>query len=869
MILMPIFWLVISKVGPDFYKYPIGPGSKLPLSVLLEKKSIPEISYHRNELLSGQIVTGQFRAAQDNLGMVLIKFDTFNRINNDILVFRIRSADQKGWYYQADYLVDQFQDQSYFTFGFPIISDSKNVLYVWEVESKKGRVGDGVAVVSRDNFGEAYSLNLYSPKQLTDGVLNRISLVYKNHQLAHQDYSVAYWTVIALLINLLVVKYRKFLYKRIILPVWSLINVVDQVQLSFREVIKLPIEILAPDFCGRLSNTAIFKKLVANNYWRWFYRHSLIIILGLIIVAGLVYRSSFLLDLSRPENTFYYTLGGASDNDMLLRYATEYSLGIINPRIAVAHDYILAIPFLALIVGNINFIDSLILISVILVVTSSLILFLISYIWNRISKWSIGGLLLVSLLATNSFLSGASVKVILDTFTSLFYCIVLSLIILIEKYRRYWLILLLSGALLLNTIHRPPFGMNDLLFCGVFAAVYLGRSLINKDLKWVTIIKYMTPLTVFILIYGSWEIYHYWRFGIPYALGNVIFAVFDWHPKVVDAHSIMYRGEAEHFQHGLAVYPDTIWNRVEKYLVLIFSYSKVLFDRLEIPGWLILFMVSIMTYQFKKSIIENLAGMIKVWFVFWLLVWLIGFSVSGSTHFEGKSWDVLDISYISGLVLVITYGLFSSWSVRLVTGYSLILFLLVGLGSKSVSSWRHSIPLIIWLLTVITLSVESKIIKLNLSLKLRKGLFVLLAFLIFIFNSANLFFGLFNLMINTKNAISEANYYQKANQVIPDDGIIMSSHENLVLLTKNLDFPIIYNSQWIYFEFTSDGRQLKVNDEILLGNSRFYVLESSANVWEGKLRDIYNSKNQNKYRYHLEVFNTLPDGSKIYQLMSE
>lgn len=869
LIVIPLCWQLVSVVGPDFYKYPIGPGSTIPLSVYLEEKSIPEISSSNNELLAGQKVTGQFKASQDNLGIILIRFDTFNRINNDTVVFRIKFADQDSWFYQSDYLVDQFQHRAYFTFGFPIISDSKNKLFAWEIESKKGQIGDGVRVMTVDNFAEAYRLNLRSPDNLIKGIFNRISLVRNQNRFTNEVYYSIFWTVIALITNLLIVRFRNILYKRLISPLWSLLNVVDKAQLSFRELMRLPIEKVFPSFWSRLSNKPIFKKVVTSSYWCWFYRHSLVIIIGFIVVCGVVYRSDFLLDVSRPDNVFYYTLGGASDSDMLLRYATEYSRGVINPRIAVAHDYILAIPFLALIVGNLNFIDSLIVISVILVLVSSSVLIWLSSIWNRISQWSIGGLFLVSLLATNSFLSGASVKVILDTFTSLFYCIVLALIILVEKYRKYWLILVLSGALLLNTFHRPPFGMNDLLFCMAFAAVFICRSIFNRDFKWSMLIKYLTPLIIFIFIYGSWELYHYWRFGIPYALGNVVFALFDWHPKVVDSHSIMYRGEAEHFQHGLAVYPDTILNRLEKYLVLIFSFSKVLFDRLEIPGWLILLMVPIMTYRLKKSIIDNLVVMIKNWCIFGLLVWLIGFGISQSIYFEGKGWSILEILYMSGLVLVIFYGLALSWSVRLVMMYSLILFILVGLGSKSVSSWRHSIPLIIWMLTVITLSVQSKIDSFNLSKKLTKGLFVVFAFFILIFYSASLFLGLFDLTNNTKNVISEVNYYQKANNIIPQDGIVMSSHENLILLTKNLDRPVIYNSQWLYYQFTPDDHQLKVSDEILLGESKFYVLESSAKVWEAKLRDIYNSKNQNKYRYHLEVFNSLPDGSKIYQLVAQ
>ena len=118
--------------------------------------SITVISYSTNrnflthwntkELLKGEYVEGFFSAKEDNLGILAFRFNTFHRINSDKVIFKIKEKGENNWYYTNIYKVDQFQPDEYFTFGFPLINNSKGKVYDFVIESTKGKKGDAVAV---------------------------------------------------------------------------------------------------------------------------------------------------------------------------------------------------------------------------------------------------------------------------------------------------------------------------------------------------------------------------------------------------------------------------------------------------------------------------------------------------------------------------------------------------------------------------------------------------------------------------------------------------------------------------------------------------------------------------------------------------
>ncbi len=97
-----------------------------------------------DEILTGQKVKGVIQASENYLGTIELYIDTFNRINDDVIVFRIREKGIEKWYYENIYYTKQITSLQFFPFGFPTIPESKNKLYEYEIESLKGTHGNAI-----------------------------------------------------------------------------------------------------------------------------------------------------------------------------------------------------------------------------------------------------------------------------------------------------------------------------------------------------------------------------------------------------------------------------------------------------------------------------------------------------------------------------------------------------------------------------------------------------------------------------------------------------------------------------------------------------------------------------------------------------
>jgi hypothetical protein len=103
-------------------------------------------------LLAKTKIDENFIGRANNLGIIAISFDTHNKSVDDKIVFRLKEAGRKDWYYQATYDAKQIQNNVPFPFGFPIITNSKNILFTLEVESLSGRSGDTLSLNQTDNY---------------------------------------------------------------------------------------------------------------------------------------------------------------------------------------------------------------------------------------------------------------------------------------------------------------------------------------------------------------------------------------------------------------------------------------------------------------------------------------------------------------------------------------------------------------------------------------------------------------------------------------------------------------------------------------------------------------------------------------------
>lgn len=96
--------------------------------------------------LSNSKVTNTFQANHNQMGMVLIRFNTGNVSRNGEIDFKLKEARSEKWIYEQTYKTDQIQNETYFPFGFPIIENSKGKSYEFEISSNTVNINDAVSI---------------------------------------------------------------------------------------------------------------------------------------------------------------------------------------------------------------------------------------------------------------------------------------------------------------------------------------------------------------------------------------------------------------------------------------------------------------------------------------------------------------------------------------------------------------------------------------------------------------------------------------------------------------------------------------------------------------------------------------------------
>jgi len=116
------------------------------MSILVHEH--PTTTRKPTSLLKGSILTYEIQPPLNNLGIIAVRFQTQGKINDDIIIFRIKEKGTSSWLYSGNYKTDQFQDHELFPFGFPLIPQSANKSYVFELESYRGTESEHVTIDS-------------------------------------------------------------------------------------------------------------------------------------------------------------------------------------------------------------------------------------------------------------------------------------------------------------------------------------------------------------------------------------------------------------------------------------------------------------------------------------------------------------------------------------------------------------------------------------------------------------------------------------------------------------------------------------------------------------------------------------------------
>ncbi|HLL61049.1 MAG TPA: hypothetical protein VK338_04995 [Candidatus Nitrosocosmicus sp.] len=100
---------------------------------------------------SGEKFGQTFKATENNIGIVSIKLDSNNQKVPFNVVFRIKEVGKGDWIYQNNYNKPTAFDYSYYPFGFPPISNSKNKEYYFELELMKSPRNNELKILVNDS----------------------------------------------------------------------------------------------------------------------------------------------------------------------------------------------------------------------------------------------------------------------------------------------------------------------------------------------------------------------------------------------------------------------------------------------------------------------------------------------------------------------------------------------------------------------------------------------------------------------------------------------------------------------------------------------------------------------------------------------
>lgn len=136
------------------------------LSVETSPQLIRIIRPPESTLLKNESLEAEFKGALPHLGIVSVRFDTYNRINQDKLRFSIRIKNNSNWHYEGLYKTDQFQPEGLFPFGFPEIINSEGETFQINLTSESGTPSSAVAISNNlPVLTTRYVLNLKALKQ--------------------------------------------------------------------------------------------------------------------------------------------------------------------------------------------------------------------------------------------------------------------------------------------------------------------------------------------------------------------------------------------------------------------------------------------------------------------------------------------------------------------------------------------------------------------------------------------------------------------------------------------------------------------------------------------------------------------------------
>jgi len=150
------------------------------------------ISQQAAELPAGQIIKGRevgqtFYCSHNNLACIEVKLATYKRRNRQDVFFRLKkSPTAKKDIFKQTFNASDVRDNTYRSFNFPTIPDSKGKTYYFSFKSPRSKKGDAITIWGSNN--DRYkkgSLYINKKKEMRDLAFKTY---YYNHMIIHPLY---------------------------------------------------------------------------------------------------------------------------------------------------------------------------------------------------------------------------------------------------------------------------------------------------------------------------------------------------------------------------------------------------------------------------------------------------------------------------------------------------------------------------------------------------------------------------------------------------------------------------------------------------------------------------------------------------------
>lgn len=141
-------------------------------SVLLYHDREVFSTYTTSPLTKGVFIKGSLKAEYDRFGILKLRIHTYNRINTTHLTFKLWEKGSDALIANNTYATDRFTDGLLYSFGFPIVENSKGKIYEFELIGIDGTFENAVGIV--DGYHNVASQYLFTRQSFTKFVSEKI-----------------------------------------------------------------------------------------------------------------------------------------------------------------------------------------------------------------------------------------------------------------------------------------------------------------------------------------------------------------------------------------------------------------------------------------------------------------------------------------------------------------------------------------------------------------------------------------------------------------------------------------------------------------------------------------------------------------------